>query len=82
MPSKAGGVSLPHSAIDQYNYGTHVSRSQLQPGDLIFFYSPIGHVTIYAGDGMMVSAPETGEDVSLVPLDAFNSDYAGATHLG
>ncbi|MBE7189322.1 C40 family peptidase [Jatrophihabitans endophyticus] len=76
-----GGVSLPHSAIDQYNYGTHVTRNELEPGDLIFFYQPIGHVTIYVGDGMMVSAPETGEDVSLVPLSAFSSDYAGATHL-
>lgn len=82
MAWQAGGVSLPHSALEQYNYGTHVSRSQLQPGDLIFFYQPIGHVTIYVGDGMMVSAPETGENVSLVPLSYFNSDYAGATHIG
>ena len=75
-------MSLPHSSLDQYNYGTHVSRSQLRPGDLVFFYAPISHVTIYVGDGMMVSAPETGEDVSLVPLSEFNSDYAGATHIG
>jgi cell wall-associated NlpC family hydrolase len=75
------GVSLPHSAADQYNYGTHVSRSQLEPGDLIFFYQPIGHVTIYIGDGMMVSAPTEGENVSVVPLSSFNSDYAGATRL-
>jgi len=76
-----GGVSLPHSAADQYNYGHHVSRDQLQPGDLIFFYQPIGHVTIYIGDGMMVSAPTEGENVSVVPLSAFNSDYVGATRL-
>jgi cell wall-associated NlpC family hydrolase len=74
------GVSLPHSAADQYNYGHHVSRSELQPGDLIFFYSPIGHVTIYIGHGQMVSAPEDGEDVSVVPLDGA-SDYVGATRL-
>ena len=37
-----GGVSLPHSAADQYNYGHHVSFDQLQPGDLMFFYQPIG----------------------------------------
>jgi len=76
-----GGVSLPHSAAEQYNYGTHVSRSQLQPGDLVFFYQPIGHVTIYIGDGMMVSAPTEGEDVSVVPLSAFDGSYTGATRL-
>jgi cell wall-associated NlpC family hydrolase len=78
----AAGVSLPHSSRDQYNYGTHVSRDQLQPGDLIFFYQPISHVTIYIGNGLMVSAPTSGQDVTVVPLDAFNSDYAGATHIG
>jgi cell wall-associated NlpC family hydrolase len=78
---RAGGVSLPHSAAEQYNYGHHVSRADLQPGDLIFFYQPIGHVTIYIGDGMMVSAPTEGEDVSVVPLSSFNADYTGATRL-
>jgi cell wall-associated NlpC family hydrolase len=78
---RAGGVSLPHSAADQYNYGHHVSRDQLQPGDLVFFYQPIGHVTIYIGDGLMVSAPTEGENVSVVPLTAFNGDYTGATRL-
>lgn len=75
------GVSLPHSAADQYNYGRHVSRSELQPGDLIFFYQPIGHVTIYIGNGLMVSAPTEGQNVSVVPLSAFNGDYTGATRL-
>jgi peptidoglycan DL-endopeptidase CwlO len=79
----AAGVSLPHSAADQYNYGTHVSPTvdQLAPGDLLFFYSPIGHDTIYIGNGMMVSAPETGENVSVVPLSAFTNDVVGATRL-
>ena len=79
---RAAGVSLPHSAADQYNYGTHVSRSQLQPGDLLFFYQPIGHVTIYIGGGKMVSAPTTGQNVKIVSLAYYNSDYVGATHLG
>ncbi len=78
---RAGGVSLPHSAADQYNHGTHVSRSQLRPGDLLFFYHPIGHVTIYIGHGKMVSAPTTGQNVQIVPLAYFNSDYVGATRL-
>jgi cell wall-associated NlpC family hydrolase len=75
------GVSLPHSAAEQYNYGTHVPLSALLPGDLIFFYQPIGHVTIYIGNGMMVSAPTEGEDVSVVPLSAFNGEITGATRL-
>lgn len=77
----AAGISLPHSAAEQYNYGTHVSLSALEPGDLIFFYQPIGHVTIYLGNGLMVSAPETGENVSVVPLSAFNGQITGATRL-
>jgi cell wall-associated NlpC family hydrolase len=79
----AAGVGLPHSAADQYNYGTHVSPTtdQLAPGDLVFFYSPIGHVTIYIGNGMMVSAPQEGENVSVVPLSAFNGSITGATRL-
>lgn len=75
------GVSLPHSAAEQYNYGTHVPISALLPGDLIFLYQPIGHVTIYIGNGLMVSAPTEGQDVSVVPLSAFNSDITGATRL-
>ncbi|MBN9621030.1 MAG: C40 family peptidase [Actinobacteria bacterium] len=77
----AAGVSLPHSAADQYNYGTHVAENALQPGDLIFFYQPIGHVTIYIGDGLMVSAPTEGEPVAVVPLAYFQGDYVGATRL-
>ena len=78
---RSAGISLPHSAADQYNYGHHVSFSQLQPGDLEFFYSPIGHVTMYVGNGLMVSAPETGENVKVMPANAFGSDFVGATRL-
>ena len=76
----SAGVSLPHSAADQYNYGRHVSFGQLEPGDLLFYYSPIGHVTIYIGDGLMVSAPQDGEDVSVVPAVQGNG-YVGSTRL-
>lgn len=78
----AGGVSLPHSSRDQYNYGTHVSISALQPGDLVFMYSPISHVTIYVGNGMLVSAVEPGVGVKLVTLASQMSIVVGATHLG
>ncbi|HEU5267396.1 MAG TPA: C40 family peptidase [Jatrophihabitans sp.] len=75
------GVNLPHSAADQYNYGHHVARNALQPGDLLFFYQPIGHVTMYVGDGLMVSAPTEGEPVQVVTVASFDSDYTGATRL-
>jgi cell wall-associated NlpC family hydrolase len=77
----AAGIGLPHSALMQYNYGTHVSYSQLQPGDLVFFYQPIGHVAMYIGHGMLVSAPQPGQNVMIVPLAYFRSDYVGATRL-
>jgi cell wall-associated NlpC family hydrolase len=76
----AAGISLPHSAADQYNYGHHVPATALEPGDLMFYYQPIGHVTIYIGDGMMVSAPQTGENVKVIPADT-GGDYTGATRL-
>lgn len=72
------GVALPHSSRLQYSEGTHVSRSELQPGDLVFFYSPISHVGIYIGNGYMVHAPHTGDVVRVAPL---SSGYAGATRL-
>jgi cell wall-associated NlpC family hydrolase len=77
----AGGVSLPHLASSQYDYGTRVSASQLQPGDLIFLYQPIGHVSIYIGNGMLVSAPQPGENVQIVPFAYFAADFVGATRL-
>jgi len=53
-----------------------VNRSDLQPGDLVFFGSPIHHVGIYIGGGRMISAPHSGDVVKI--QDAFRSDYAGA----
>jgi cell wall-associated NlpC family hydrolase len=70
------GVSLPHSSQSQYSSGQHVSRANLQPGDLVFFGSPIHHVGIYIGGGRMISAPQTGDVVKI--QDAFRGDYAGA----
>ena len=72
------GVSLPHLAASQYNYGTHVSRDQLEPGDLVFYGSPISHVGIYVGNGDMIDAPYTGVSVRIDPLQ---SDYVGATRI-
>lgn len=72
----AAGVSLPHSSRMQSTMGVPVSRSELQPGDLIFAYNPVSHVGIYVGDGMMIHAYSSGSPVSLDPYDpwgAFNS---------
>jgi cell wall-associated NlpC family hydrolase len=77
----AAGVSLPHNAAAQYLIGTHVAESAIKPGDLLFFYQPIGHVTIYIGNGLMVSAPETGEDVMVVTVASEQDIYTGATRL-
>ncbi len=62
------GISLPHFTGSQWNSGTHVSRSQLQPGDLVFFYSDMHHMGMYIGNGMMVHAPHTGDVVRIAPL--------------
>jgi peptidoglycan DL-endopeptidase CwlO len=58
-----GGVSLPHSSRAQYSSLPHVPLSQLAPGDLVFSGSPIHHVAIYKGGGVVVAAPHSGENV-------------------
>jgi peptidoglycan DL-endopeptidase CwlO len=62
------GVSLPHSSREQYSVTRRVSRSELRPGDLVFYYSPISHVSIYVGNGMRVTATHTGSTVKLQSL--------------
>jgi peptidoglycan DL-endopeptidase CwlO len=76
----SAGISLPHSSVQQYNYGHHVSFAELRRGDLIFLYSPISHVEMYIGDGLAVSAPTEGEDVKVISVSG-SGDYAGATRL-
>ena len=78
---RAAGVTLPRTSRQQYAAGVKVSRSALQPGDLVYFGSPIYHVAIYIGNNMMVSAPQPGDVVKYQSVDAF-SDYAGATRPG
>ncbi|MGV8082112.1 MAG: NlpC/P60 family protein [Coriobacteriia bacterium] len=69
------GVSLPHSSSAQYGCGERVSRADLEPGDLVFFGSPIHHVGIYVGGGMMIHAPHSGDVVKIAPI---SSNYVGA----
>jgi cell wall-associated NlpC family hydrolase len=59
------GVYLPHQSGAQYGSVPHVSQSEVQPGDLIFYKSPIGHVAIYIGGGSMIHAPASGDVVKV-----------------
>lgn len=74
------GVSLPHSSELQYATLPHVPRDQLQPGDLVFFYSPIHHVGLYIGGGRMIDAPHTGAVVAIREVDW--GSFAGAARPG
>ena len=58
------GVGLPHQSKQQYASVPHVPASAAQPGDLIFYYSPISHVGIYLGGGRMIHSPQSGSSVS------------------
>lgn len=81
----AVGISLAHYTGAQWDEGLHVSQAQLQPGDLVFFAtntndpSTIHHVGIYIGNGQMVDAPATGEQIGI--HNAFRPDYIGAVQL-
>jgi len=75
---QAAGVSMSHNALAQYRSTPHVSRSQLQPGDLVYFGSPIHHVGIYIGNGKMIEAPYTGANVRITDF-GYRHDYAGAS---
>jgi peptidoglycan DL-endopeptidase CwlO len=75
------GVSLPHNAAAQYAYGTPVSRSQLQPGDLVFF-NGLGHNGIYVGGGSFIHSPHTGDVVKISSLSGwYSSTWVGAKRL-
>ena len=69
----AAGISLPHSSRMQSTMGAPVSRDALQPGDLVFFYSPVSHVGIYIGDGQMVHASTSGVPVKTASVDSMGS---------
>ncbi|MFE3452708.1 NlpC/P60 family protein [Nonomuraea sp. NPDC059194] len=73
------GISLPHYTGDQWTSGTHITREQMRPGDLIFFYSDLHHVGIYIGGGMMVHAPRTGDVVRIASIA--NRPFAGAVRI-
>jgi cell wall-associated NlpC family hydrolase len=77
----AAGVALPHSSNGQSRLGTPVARNALQPGDLVFFFSPVSHVAMYVGNGMIVHASTEGVPVKVVALDSLPG-YNSARRVG
>jgi cell wall-associated NlpC family hydrolase len=74
------GVGLPHSSSAQMGSGTPVSQSQLQPGDLVFYYSPVSHVGMYIGNGQIVHAANPSSGVTTAPVNSM--PYSGAVRPG
>ncbi|GIH92987.1 hypothetical protein Psi01_36170 [Planobispora siamensis] len=73
------GISLPHYTGDQWTAGTHISKNELRPGDLVFFYSDLHHVGIYIGAGMMVHAPRTGDVIHIASIEG--RPFAGGVRI-
>ena len=80
MAWQQAGVSLPHNSTAQYSSGPQISESELQPGDLVFYYTPISHVGIYIGNGQIVSALNPGAGINVRGLHEM--PYVGAVRPG
>ena len=77
------GITLPHYTGWLWNSGVHVARSDLEPGDLVFFGADISHVGIYVGSGRFIDAPHTGSVVSISTMDGwYGASYYGARRVG
>lgn len=76
----AAGVGLPHSSSAQFSSGPRIASGDLQPGDLVFYYSPISHVGMYIGNGLIVHASNPGTDVIVSGL--YSMPYVGAVRPG
>ncbi|MEV7883321.1 NlpC/P60 family protein [Streptomyces sp. NPDC002817] len=76
---RSAGISLPRTTYAQIDTGRRVARSELLPGDLVFFYSAISHVGIYIGNGQMIHAPNPSAPVRVAPIDEM--PFAGATRV-
>lgn len=74
------GVALPHSSSAQFSSGPQVPASALQPGDLVFYYSPISHVGMYIGNGMIVHAANPSTGVQVAGL--YSMPFSGAVRPG
>jgi cell wall-associated NlpC family hydrolase len=72
------GISLPHHAASQWNYGIPVSRDDLQPADLVFF-NGLGHMGMYIGGGQFIHAPHTGD---VVKISSIHDSWYASTWVG
>jgi cell wall-associated NlpC family hydrolase len=83
---RQAGLVMPRVAVDQAQTGPQIPLADLQPGDLLFYHTDptapayISHVAIYLGNGLMLQAPEPGEDVQIVPA-IFGGGFAGAIRV-
>jgi len=81
------GISISPGVVEQYRQGTPASRSELAPGDCVFFAgtcrSGISHVGIYIGNGNFIHAanPRSGVKISSLDEDYYASRYAGARRM-
>lgn len=77
---KQVGISLPRTSQAQYGAGSAVSKGDLRPGDLVFYYSSLSHVGMYIGDGKIVHAANPGKGVVVSPLNEM--PFVGARRVG
>ena len=76
----SGGVRMPHYSGSQATMFSRVSYDQLQPGDIVVFYSDLHHVGLYIGGGMMIHAPQTGDVVKIAPAWRDNFQWGVRPH--
>ena len=74
------GISLPRSSRAQFSMGSSVAKSDLQPGDLVFYYSPVSHVGMYIGNGQIVDAANPRSGVRITSLNSM--PFSGARRVG
>lgn len=67
---RSAGVTLPRTVKQMYDAGRKVSRSEMQPGDVIYWYNDNQHNGMYVGDGKAIHAPRTGKNIEIVPVDS------------
>lgn len=86
--ARSCGYTIGRTVTQQWNYGTQVSREEMQPGDIVFFAntyaSGLSHVGIYVGNGNFIHSPSTGDVVKISSLDSnyYSSHFYGARRLG
>jgi cell wall-associated NlpC family hydrolase len=78
----AAGVTLGHFTGWQWNESKPVSRADLQPGDLVFFFSDLHHMAMYVGGGWFIHAPTSGDVVRMAQLDSTTLPIAGFRRPG